>query len=371
MTKLTPRTVDASSRSAFEGPLQRILTLQESDGSIPWYEDGPWDSWNHTESLMALSALGERQAAQHALQHLIDRQESSGAWLCDYGNAVPMRDRLRMSREQAPQARDTNFAAYCAAGVLHYAVCFDAIEEARSYWPMIERAMDFVIRLQSPEGDISWSEEASTQSDVNDAMVAGNASIFMSLNCASFLGRWLGRDVSELDAARARLGNALKTKPHRFNRRKSETSEFAMDWYYPVLSGVLVGDVATARLDQGWHRFVSPSRGCHCVVEEPWITVAETCELVLALISVGRRKDAAQLFEQQSRYRDDDGAYWMGWQYAERIFWPMEKPSWTQAAAILAADALYGFSPAHQVLTHHNHAALRNTLKLATDSTSS
>ncbi|MEL6831270.1 MAG: hypothetical protein AAFO63_14155, partial [Pseudomonadota bacterium] len=299
------------------------------------------------------------------------RQDGDGSWLCDYGNAVPMRDRLTMSRDKAPQARDTNFSAYCAVGVLHFAMCFDAIEQVRRYWPMVARAMDFVISLQSPSGDISWSKEAAGTNDVDDALIAGNASIYMSLNCAAHLGRLLGYDVSEFDNARHQLGTALRTKPARFNRRTNQDSGFAMDWYYPVLSGVLTGDVATKRIDARWDQFVSPSRGCHCVLAEPWITVAETCELVLALLAVGRRQDALQLFEQQSRYRDTDGAYWMGWQYDERIFWPMEKPSWTQAAVILAGDALYGISTANQLMIHQNHATLRNTLKVATASTDS
>lgn len=320
---------------------------------------------------MALSVMGERGAAKAALDCLVDRQEEEGSWLCDYGNAVPMRDRLKMSRDQAPQARDTNFAAYCAAGVLHYAICFDAFSEVRTYWPMVASAMRFVIGLQTSDGDISWSLEAAQTDDVDDAMMAGNASIYMSLSKAIELGQCLDVEVSELACARDLLGEALRTKPARFNRRTQNESGFAMDWYYPVLSGVLTEAESLTRLDQGMSKFVSPSRGCHCVLGEPWVTVAETCELVLALLSVGRRTDAAQLYEQQSRYRDSDGAYWMGWQYEEKIFWPQEKPSWTQAAAILAGDALYNVSPAHSFLTHRAQPALRSTLRLATASTSS
>ena len=41
----------------------------------------------------------------------------------------------------------------------------------------------------------------------------------------------------------------------------------------------------------------------------------------------------------------------MGWQFEEAIFWPQEKPSWTQAAVILATDALNTVTPASGVLT--------------------
>jgi hypothetical protein len=36
----------------------------------------------------------------------------------------------------------------------------------------------------------------------------------------------------------------------------------------------------------------------------------------------------------------------MGWQYEENIFWPEEKPSWTSAALIIAADSVMGLSEA-------------------------
>ena len=47
---------------------------------------------------------------------------------------------------------------------------------------------------------------------------------------------------------------------------------------------------------------------------------------------------------------DEGGALWMGWQTQEKIFWPRERPSWTQAAVILAADAIYGVSRGARVL---------------------
>ena len=37
---------------------------------------------------------------------------------------------------------------------------------------------------------------------------------------------------------------------------------------------------------------------------------------------------------------------YMGWQYEENIFWPNEKPSWTAAALIIAADSVLNFTDA-------------------------
>ena len=36
----------------------------------------------------------------------------------------------------------------------------------------------------------------------------------------------------------------------------------------------------------------------------------------------------------------------MGWQYEKNIFWPNEKPSWTAAALIIAADSVLNFTDA-------------------------
>ena len=43
---------------------------------------------------------------------------------------------------------------------------------------------------------------------------------------------------------------------------------------------------------------------------------------------------------------DENKIPYMGWQYKENIFWPNEKPSWTAAALIIAADSVLNFSSA-------------------------
>jgi hypothetical protein len=42
---------------------------------------------------------------------------------------------------------------------------------------------------------------------------------------------------------------------------------------------------------------------------------------------------------------DDGAGPWMGRQFAEHIFWPEERPSWTAAAAVLAVDVVERRSP--------------------------
>ena len=91
----------------------------------------------------------------------------------------------------------------------------------------------------------------------------------------------------------------------------------------------------------------------------------------MALLSIGERGRAEELFHLQTEYTAPDGGFWMGWQYEMELHWPRERPSWTQAAVILAADALYGDSPASRVLTNNSGQSFFRMRRLETASTSS
>ena len=348
--------MDGSFSNAFEDHLlalrpatERILTVQEDSGAIPWFEDGPWDPWNHVEAAMALTVMGEPAAAVAAFDYLARTQREDGAWFGEYGNTLPMVDRIYISREPAPAFLDSNFCAYPAVGIAHYLAATGDIARATDWWPMVQRALDLVIGLQRPDGTISWAVEA-VGTDEDDALLAGNASIAKSLECGLYLAERLGQSRMDWRDAHARLLDALRHHPERFDRR-GQGARFAMDWYYPVLAGAHSQTDDASRLDRDWDRFVIASLGCRCVSDEPWVTVAESAELVIALIAADRRDLAKDLFDDLQNIRDPNGVFWMGWQTEEAIVWPREQPSWTQAAVILAADALYGTSAASTVLT--------------------
>ncbi|MDO8902481.1 MAG: hypothetical protein Q7V15_14130 [Phenylobacterium sp.] len=339
-------------RDPLTGAVLCMLEAQAADGAIPWFEAGPWDPWNHGECVMALAVAGEWDAAWAGLDCLAARQGPDGGWLGEYGNMLPMADRLHMARVRPPAFRDTNFAAYCAVVVWHSFMITGDLAAVRPYWPMVRRAMDFVLALQHEAGDISWSAEAHMTS-ADDAVRAGCGSIYKSLQCAIKLAELMGEPQPQWVAGRERLGRALLSAPERFDRT-ADRSGFAMDWYYPMLGGALAGAEALSRLDADWPRFIEPGVGCRCVADQPWVTVAESCELVMTLIALDRRTQAAKLLTWQDSHRDGDGIYWMGWQFEEAIIWPEERPTWTQAAAILAHDALYDLTPASQVLVRHD-----------------
>lgn len=118
-----------------------------------------------------------------------------------------------------------------------------------------------------------------------------------------------------------------------------------MDWYYPVLAGILTGEQAHRRLTDGWDRFVAPQHGVHCVDHEPWVTVGETAELALTLTATGNRPRASTLLATLGALRTPDGEYWTGYNYATNTIWPLERTTWSAAAVLLATAALHDDGP--------------------------
>ena len=124
-----------------------------------------------------------------------------------------------------------------------------------------------------------------------------------------------------------------------------------MDWFYPVITGWVQGQEAIERIDGRWSEFVEPGLGCRCEVQEPWVTVAESCELTMALLSVDNVERAQALFDCLWQWRDEVGVFWTGYQFEEDVLWPLEKPTWISGAVLLAADALSQYTTASRLFT--------------------
>jgi len=336
----------------------RIEQLQNRDGMIDWIETGVWDPWNHGESAMGLAVVGREEAVHRALDALAARQNADGSWDGELGAGIPMDESgERIAPPAIPAtARDTNFNGYAAVTVLRCALALDEPRLIARHFAMVERALDWVLAHQSEHGDIVWRAPDTGQPlDSVDSLRAGNASLFKSLECGLRLADALGKPRLQWATARQRIADALIGRPERFDR-EIDRSAYAMDWYYPVLAGVVTGRTARAHLEEGWSRFVVEDLGCRCVTDEPWITAAETAELALACLSAGRTETARSLLDDLSPLASSQGGYWMGWQYELGAVWPRESPSWTAGAILLAADALYALSPGSDLLIRHARA---------------
>ncbi|WP_299557266.1 prenyltransferase [uncultured Mycolicibacterium sp.] len=301
-----------------------IAATQEPSGAIPWSEGGHTDPWDHVESAMALTAAGLIEPARAAFDWCRTTQREDGSWPLQVRNGVI----------EDPNA-DSNFCAYIATGVWHHVLITRDRRFAETMWPVVSKAIDFVLELQRPNGEIAWAKSAE-HGPTPDALLTGCASIHHSIRCALALAGYLNEPRPEWEVAVGRLGHAIVEHQDSFTPK----DRHSMEWYYPVLGGALRGPRAHARIAERWDDFVVPGLGVRCVDDRPWVTGAETCELVMALDAIGEKRKAHEQFAAMHHLREEDGSYWTGLVFADGKRWPEERTTWTGAAVILAADAL-------------------------------
>jgi hypothetical protein len=314
-----------------------LASLQVASGQIPWFVGGHSDPWNHVEAAMALTVAGYEREARSAYRWLEATQLGDGSWFNYYvGNRV------------TDTRLDTNVCAYVAAGLYHYVLATDDVDFVRELWPVVERALTFVLRWQLADGTIRWSLDSQGRAE-SYALLTGSASIYHSLCCGVALAERLDVAKPEWELAAGRLGHAVAHHPGAF----APKNEFAMDWYYPIFSGALRGLAGEKRLADGWERHVMDGLGVRCVSTNDWVTAAETSECVLALDALGLTSQALDLFRCTNLHRREDGAYWTGIAYPDRVTFPgSEITSYTAAAVLLAADALTSSSKASGLFRH-------------------
>ncbi len=250
---------------------QAIATVQRHDGQIPWFEGGHCDPWNHVEAAMALTVCGLVEEAVDAYRWLARRQLPDGSWF-NYYQADAVKD---------PRL-DTNVCGYLAAGAWHHHLITGDVEFLGELWPTIEQGIDFILRFQQPDGSVLWSRDSAGRLE-RYALLTGSSSIYHSMRCAVAIAECLAKDRPDWELAAGRLGHAVAHHPGAF----APKVEFAMDWYYPMLSGALEGEAGRRRIAEGWSTFVMEGLGVRCVSTGDWVTAAETAECVLTLDALG------------------------------------------------------------------------------------
>lgn len=314
-----------------------IADCQCPDGEIPWNGTGYSDPWDHVEAAMGLGIGGLHLQAEKAYRWLARRQLADGSWYAAYHHGRP-----------GDRTRDANRCAYFATGAYHHFLMTGDDAFLDTLWPSVSAAIEFVLSLQAPGGEIYWAISPQGQVDTM-ALLTGSSSVYMSLKCALAIARRLNRPRPHWRSALSRLGNAILNHPQRFNMTKSR---YAMDWYYPVLCGAVGGERAQQRIDRSWEKFVVEGHGVRCVSDRPWITIAETCELVITLAAIGRQAQAQMVFEWIVPRKYADEAYWCGYTLPDLSVWPPEKTTWTNAVVLLALDSLHQLTPAAKLFCH-------------------
>jgi hypothetical protein len=316
---------------------ETIAELQLPSGQIPWFPGGHCDPWNHVETAMALDTVGLHTEALAAYQWLADVQLPDGSWHQYYRG------------DEVEEAKfDANTIVYIAVGVWHHWLLSNDRDFLAHYWPVVERAIDWVLALQRPAGDIVWARHADG-TPFSFSLLTGSSSMSHSLRAAIAIADELGHERPRWSEGASRLDHCIRTNPGAFAPKE----RWAMDWYYPVMTGVVLGDEGRRRLNDGETKFVMPGKGVRCVADQDWVTSAETCEAVLAYLVVDDRTMAESMFEWAQVNRADDGAYYTDMAYPDEVHFPAgERSAYTGAAIILAADALSETTPASQLLWH-------------------
>ena len=330
--------MDSSKIEFYKSSVEYILKVQNQDGSIPWEENKKLDPWDHIEAAMGLSVAGKKEEAESAFLWLKENQLSDGSWYSEYLMSSPVTKR-----------KETNFSAYIATGLWHYYLIFEDKNFLKFMLPTITKSVNFVTSMQTEQGDIYWASEEDKEI-LDDSLITGSSSIYKSLECASAIFNLLGESSLQADISKKNLKDSILNNPERYDRNWESKSRYSMDWYYPILCGIYDDKKSIKDIETKWSKFIVDDMGCKCVEEEPWVTVAESSELVLALVKIGLREEALKIFNSLHQWRDtQDGLYWTGYVYKDKKFWPVEKPTWTAGAVLLAADALYEFTPGSEL----------------------
>ena len=320
-------------KSFFENIAKFIKSIQLESGAIPSNDDGSHDPWDHIESIMGLNFANEYEPSKLAFDWLIKNQNQDGSWFSKYMDDIPIE-----------KNKPTHFAPYISVAALHFYKIFSDKEYLEYLWPSIESAINFSIKLQIQNGTIPWSVDKNQKIE-EDFLLTGSSSILKSIECGIAISKIIKstKNLEDWNNSYELLSKAIKNPSGKFDLLK-DRKRFSMDWYYPILSGCLNDNQKFFYVDKVFKDFYIKEMGIKCVIEEPWVTVAETCEFIICLMISGRDEDAKKLLKDVINISDINGVPYMGWQYEENIFWPLERPSWTSAALIIAADSVMGLS---------------------------
>jgi SAM-dependent methyltransferase len=212
--------VDARQLDATLDAIEHGPAAQRADPLVPWR------SLRSLEPRRGSDGPGGRRAADRSRARYewpVANQLENGAWH-NYYLADGIED-LKL---------DTNVCAYVAAGVWHHFLLTRDRGFLEAMWPVVERALDFVLSMQKPRGEIIWARHADG-TPWSYALLTGSSSICHSLRCA-YATAGGGRGASRLGARHCEP----RTSSHVRDAFEPK-DRWAMDWYYPVLAGVVTG----------------------------------------------------------------------------------------------------------------------------------
>ena len=185
--------------------------------------------------------------------------------------------------------------------------------------------------FKDSDGYFYWAKNSEGYAD--NSLITASCSIELSRRAYKYISEVLEESFSDNDDFLSKEMLASQ----KFNRDGIDRSRFSMDSYYPLLCGY-GNKLDVKRLLKD---FYIEELGIKCVIEEPWVTLAESSEAVIALIKSGEIEAAHKIFSDIIKLKNKDDIFPTGYQYKLDIFWPEENSTWTNAAVIMAADCLF------------------------------
>ena len=327
-------------RRDLQQTVDAIAEWQLPSGMIPWFPGGHADPWNHVEAAMALTLGGRHAEAEAAFTWLAAMQRPDGSWHQYY-----LADRVEQDK------LDANVCAYVAAGVWHRWLCTEDRGVRRG--PVAGR--------RGPSTSSSTCRRRGARSSGRATPTARRgrspcspARRRSATACAApspWPSCWATSGPTGSCPPPA-SPTSIRHVPEAF----APKHRWAMDWYYPVLAGVMAGDDGRARLASRYKGVRDRRAGRALRVRpalghrrrdvrvrprpagrgqpEPW---PRTC-------SAGRSSTAPTT-----------GATGPARCSPTRARFPAgERSTYTASAVVLAADGLSGGSPASGLFTRHD-----------------
>ena len=307
-----------------------IVEIQLQSGAIPWYRGGITDPWDHVESAIALDLAGRFDQATAAYQWSRNMQNFDGSWYSGYAGNKPLNT-----------VKDTNFASYIATGMWFHYMATKDLGFLQLMWPTIEKGVNFAIGAQQPTGEIPWA--LNDEGDVwPGAILTSSCCTWHSIRNGIQSAKTLGLNKHDWEISSERLLKAINDRPELFDRMDENKRRYSMNWFYPVLTGVIKGREAREHLEEQWNDLVIDNWGCRVAADEDVTAVAETGELIIALALAEEHEKGKLLFDWTLRLWDDKPGFCRGVKLPEQEACPgdSERATWTSAALIMAIAAL-------------------------------
>ncbi len=306
--------------------LDYLANLQRPNGMVPWFDGGHSDIWNHCEAVIAFFLGGRIEHGLAGLDWVRERQHRDGSFAHYYFDCGVQEPR-----------RELNCSIYPAVAVLVATRSLDRSWILDRYWPMLERSLEYVLRYQDDEGRFPWAVEPGGRA-MSRYLKTGNSSMLTSLDAALALRSGSTAFRAKVLRARDSLAEVLVRSEFGESWLMDDKSDWAMDWYYPVLAGSIDPELTREKTRYLLRRHFEPGHGIRCLGSSRWVTTAETAEFAMAL-SLGGSSDAARsLLSLVETRRSVHGGYLTGLSLPSGNSFPSDEYSSYSAAAVILAD---------------------------------